>query len=161
MNKTDISEKSRAYKNPVLVLQGRRGQVGESMPYIISQTYSNSKFVFIIRCGHFPWIEQPTTFFDTWIIEEELGTPVQSRVGFFVLSGYSYDDGLSPTNSTRNICHILAYPEDLTWINELHMVIMVRREEDGFQRNNVDHPVVGKFQKTLLVQVEVYNDPFL
>ncbi|MGA2624912.1 MAG: alpha/beta hydrolase [Bacteroidota bacterium] len=65
MDKTDISEKSRTYKNPVLVLQGRQDQVGESMPYIISQTYPNSKLVFINRCGHFPWIEQPTAFFDT------------------------------------------------------------------------------------------------
>ncbi|HEY9165921.1 MAG TPA: alpha/beta hydrolase [Candidatus Kryptonia bacterium] len=64
MAKDDITEKSRAYKNPVLVLQGRQDQVGESMPYIISQTYPNSKLVFINKCGHLPWLEQPKIFYD-------------------------------------------------------------------------------------------------
>jgi proline iminopeptidase len=64
MSKIDVSKKSRNYKNPVLVLQGRQDQIGESIPLIVSETYPNSKLVFIERCGHYPWLEQPKFFFD-------------------------------------------------------------------------------------------------
>lgn len=65
MKNYDASATSRNYKNPVLVLHGRQDPIGESIPHLVSQTYPNSKLVFIDQCGHFPWIEQPKVFFDT------------------------------------------------------------------------------------------------
>jgi proline iminopeptidase len=64
MMKCDVSKKSRSYKNPVLVLLGRQDQGGESIPLIVAETYPNSTLVFIEKCGHYPWIEQPGAFFD-------------------------------------------------------------------------------------------------
>ena len=47
MIKLDPSEISRGYNEPVLVLHGRQDPVGELIPYVVSQTYPNSKLVFI------------------------------------------------------------------------------------------------------------------
>ncbi len=62
MNKIDLSEIGRSYNKPVLVLHGRQDPVGESIPLFVSQTYPNSKLVFIEQAGHFPWLEQPEVF---------------------------------------------------------------------------------------------------
>ena len=62
MDKIDLSEISRSYDKPVLVLHGRQDPVGELIPHIVSQTYPNSKLVFIEQAGHFPWLEQPEVF---------------------------------------------------------------------------------------------------
>jgi proline iminopeptidase len=63
--KYDVTERSKSFEKPVLVIQGRQDQVGESIPQILSRTYPNSKLVFINKCGHFPWIEQPKEFYDS------------------------------------------------------------------------------------------------
>ena len=65
--KIDLSEISRSYDKPVLVLHGRQDPVGELIPHIVSQTYPNSKLVFIEQAGHFPWLEQPEVFTDAII----------------------------------------------------------------------------------------------
>ena len=62
MMKLDLSEISRRYDKPVLVLHGRQDPVGELIPYVVSQTYPNSKLVFIEKAGHLPWLEQPEIF---------------------------------------------------------------------------------------------------
>ena len=62
IDKIDLSELSRSYNKPVLVLHGRQDPVGELIPYIVSQTYPNSKLVFIEQAGHFSWLEQPEIF---------------------------------------------------------------------------------------------------
>ena len=62
MDKIDLSEISRSYNKPVLVLHGRQDPVGELIPLVVSQTYPNSKLVFIEQAGHFPWLEQPEVF---------------------------------------------------------------------------------------------------
>ena len=63
----DLSEVSRSYNKPVLVLHGRQDPVGESIPLVVSQTYPNSKLVFIEQAGHLPWLEQPEVFTDAII----------------------------------------------------------------------------------------------
>jgi len=67
MDKIDLSEISRSYNKPVLVLHGRQDPVGELIPLIVSQTYPNSKLVFIEQAGHFPWLEQSDVFSDAII----------------------------------------------------------------------------------------------
>jgi proline iminopeptidase len=67
MDKIDLSEISRSYNKPVLVLHGRQDPVGELIPIDVSQTYPNSKLVFIEQAGHFPWLEQPEVFTDVII----------------------------------------------------------------------------------------------
>jgi proline iminopeptidase len=62
MNKMDLSQISRSYNKPVFVLHGRQDPVGESIPLAVSQTYPNSKLVFIEQAGHLPWLEQPEIF---------------------------------------------------------------------------------------------------
>jgi proline iminopeptidase len=65
--KLDLTESSWSYKNPVLIVHGRQDPIGESVPQIAARAYPNSKLVFIERCGHFPWLEQPATFYSTLI----------------------------------------------------------------------------------------------
>jgi proline iminopeptidase len=67
MMKLDLSEISRIYDKAVLVLHGRQDPVGESIPLLVSQTYPNSKLVFIEQAGHLPWLEQPEVFTDAII----------------------------------------------------------------------------------------------
>ena len=67
MNTIDLSEISRRFNNPVLVLHGRQDPIGELIPYVVSQTYPNSKLVFIEQAGHLPWLEQPEVFTDAII----------------------------------------------------------------------------------------------
>ncbi len=62
MIKIDLIEISSSYNKPVLVLHGRQDPIGELIPYVVSQTYPNSKLVFIEQCGHLPWLEQPEVF---------------------------------------------------------------------------------------------------
>ena len=62
MNKIDLSEISRSYNKPVLVQHGRQDPIGELIPFVVSETYPNSKLVFIEQAGHFPWLEQPEIF---------------------------------------------------------------------------------------------------
>lgn len=62
MIKIELSEISRGYHKPVLVLHGRQDPVGELIPFVVSQTYPNSKLVFIEQAGHLPWLEQPEVF---------------------------------------------------------------------------------------------------
>lgn len=55
----DLIEMGPVYVGSVLILQGRQDPVGGSMALRISQFYTNSKLVYIEKCGHYSWIEQP------------------------------------------------------------------------------------------------------
>lgn len=62
MIKIDLSEVSRRFNKPVVVVHGRQDPVGELIPLVVSQTYPDSKLVFLEQCGHLPWLEQPEVF---------------------------------------------------------------------------------------------------
>jgi len=47
------------YSKPVLILHGRQDPVGESVPQDLKDYYANSELIFIEKCGHYAWIEQP------------------------------------------------------------------------------------------------------
>lgn len=55
----NMSKKENHFNNPVLILHGRQDPVGESVPQELSQYYKNSRLIFIEKCGHYSWIEQP------------------------------------------------------------------------------------------------------
>jgi proline iminopeptidase len=59
--KLDLSKMRENFNKPVLILHGRQDPVGESVPQELSQYYKNSKLVFIEKCGHYSWVEQPDT----------------------------------------------------------------------------------------------------
>jgi len=44
---------------PVLIIQGRQDPLGESVAIALSNYYKNSKLIFVERCGHYSWVEQP------------------------------------------------------------------------------------------------------
>ncbi len=55
----DLAEMDLNFKNPVIILQGRQDPLGESVALSLSDYYQHSKLVFIEKCGHYSWIEQP------------------------------------------------------------------------------------------------------
>ncbi len=57
--KLDLTAVESSFSNPVLILHGRQDPVGESVPLALSDYYERSKLVFIEKCGHYPWVEQP------------------------------------------------------------------------------------------------------
>jgi proline iminopeptidase len=52
-----------AFRRPVLIIQGRQDPMPESTAIETRSALENSTLVFLDECGHFPWIEQPKTFF--------------------------------------------------------------------------------------------------
>lgn len=55
----NLGQTNSNFDKPVLILQGRQDPMGESAAIKISQYYKNSELVFIEKCGHYSWIEQP------------------------------------------------------------------------------------------------------
>lgn len=51
------------FDKPVLILNGRQDPVGESVPQFLLRYYNNAQLIFIERCGHYSWIEQPEQVF--------------------------------------------------------------------------------------------------
>jgi proline iminopeptidase len=47
----------RKYKNPVFIIQGRQDPIGEATVYETREALPQTKFTFIEKCGHFPWLE--------------------------------------------------------------------------------------------------------
>jgi proline iminopeptidase len=61
----DLRPKLRAITAPTLLLQGRQALVGEANICEAHSLIKNSTLVFIDKCGHMPWLEQPE---QTWKI---------------------------------------------------------------------------------------------
>ncbi len=59
----DLAKMASKFANPVLILHGRQDPLGESVPQKSSLYYKNSELVFIEKCGHYSWIEQPEKVF--------------------------------------------------------------------------------------------------
>jgi len=58
-NYLNLSNTMSNFDKPVLVLQGRQDPLGELNAKNLSNYYKNSKLLFIERCGHYSWVEQP------------------------------------------------------------------------------------------------------
>ncbi len=55
----DLAKMEAAFSGPVLVLHGRQDPTGESAPLALQRYYKNSDLVFVEKCGHYSWVEQP------------------------------------------------------------------------------------------------------
>jgi proline iminopeptidase len=55
----DLTTMKTDFGKPVLILHGRQDPLGESVPQALSRYYKDSKLVFIEKCGHYSWVEQP------------------------------------------------------------------------------------------------------
>jgi proline iminopeptidase len=62
-NHYDVRSGMKSLSRPVLIIQGRQDPMPETVAIEIHETVTNSQLVFIDQCGHFPWIEQPTSFY--------------------------------------------------------------------------------------------------
>jgi len=62
-------------KRPVLIIQGHQDPIGDKTAEDIRSLIAGSRLVYINRCGHFPWIEQPEAFRKA--IADFLSTPPQ------------------------------------------------------------------------------------
>ncbi len=55
----ELLQKDSNFDKPVLILHGRQDPLGESVAINLSNYYKNSNLVFIEKCGHYSWVEQP------------------------------------------------------------------------------------------------------
>jgi len=62
-NHYDVRSGMKSLSRPVLIIQGRQDPMPETVAIEIHEAVANSQLVFIDQCGHFPWIEQPTSFY--------------------------------------------------------------------------------------------------
>ena len=58
----DLREGLKKLERPVLILQGHQDPIGDKTAEDNRALIAGSKLVYIHRCGHFPWIEQPDAF---------------------------------------------------------------------------------------------------
>ncbi|MHC1704038.1 MAG: alpha/beta fold hydrolase [Tenuifilaceae bacterium] len=58
-NHMKFGETKSNFDKPVLILHGRQDPLGESVAINLSQFYKDSKLIFIEKCGHYSWVEQP------------------------------------------------------------------------------------------------------
>lgn len=55
----DVQPGMKAFTRPTLILQGRQDPIDEATAFGIRDACRSSRLVFIEKCGHFPWLEQP------------------------------------------------------------------------------------------------------
>jgi proline iminopeptidase len=63
--KMDIAKMEAKFARPVLILHGRQDPLGESVAQALARYYKKSKLIFIEKCGHYSWIEQPDNVFSS------------------------------------------------------------------------------------------------
>lgn len=61
--KFDLRTPLKKFNRPTLILQGAQDIVGMDTAFEIHKTIPSSKLSFIRKCGHVPWLEQPTQFY--------------------------------------------------------------------------------------------------
>lgn len=57
--KLDLAKIKPAFQQSVLILHGRQDPSGESVPLFLEKYYQNTTLVFVEKCGHYSWVEQP------------------------------------------------------------------------------------------------------
>jgi len=55
----DLAKMKGAFSGPALILHGRQDPSGDSVPLALASHYQGSQMVFIEKCGHYSWVEQP------------------------------------------------------------------------------------------------------
>lgn len=60
----DIAREAYALDVPVRIIQGRQDPVNGGTQERLNERLKHSKIFYIERAGHFPWLEQPASFFE-------------------------------------------------------------------------------------------------
>ena len=63
VNNYHVRAAMKSFSRSTLVIQGHQDPMPETVAIEIHEAIQNSQLVFIDRCGHFPWIEQPKDFY--------------------------------------------------------------------------------------------------
>jgi proline iminopeptidase len=58
----DVRAGLRSVDRPVLVLAGHQDPIGDKTTEDIHSLFKSSTLVYLDKCGHFPWVEQPEAF---------------------------------------------------------------------------------------------------
>jgi proline iminopeptidase len=58
----DLRPGLRAVDRPVLIIEGHQDPVGDKTAEDIHSVLKSSTLVYLDKCGHFPWLEQPDAF---------------------------------------------------------------------------------------------------
>jgi len=67
----DLSQKLGKFTKPTLVIQGRQDILGDETAIRIHEAIKQSKLVFLNKCGHVAWLDQPEAFLkelDTFLL---------------------------------------------------------------------------------------------
>ncbi len=59
----DCSEQLKNFRNPVLIIQGEQDIIGKDIAQKAHHTFENSKVVYLDKCAHYGWLEQPEAYF--------------------------------------------------------------------------------------------------
>jgi proline iminopeptidase len=59
-----VGEELKRLRRPVLILQGHQDPMPESVAEQTHAIIQGSQLAFLNRCGHFPWLEQPSAFYE-------------------------------------------------------------------------------------------------
>jgi proline iminopeptidase len=65
MKSYDVRAALRGFEGPALIVNGHQDPIPEGIAYEIHAALKNSQLVFLNKCGHFPWLEQPAEFLKT------------------------------------------------------------------------------------------------
>ena len=60
----DCKEQLKSYKKPVLIIQGKQDIVNKDIAVKTHALLQNSKLVYIDKCAHYGWLEQPELYFE-------------------------------------------------------------------------------------------------
>jgi len=61
----NCTEAFKNFKNPVLIIQGKQDVMDINIAESAHQLLTNSELVFIDKCAHYGWLEQPEIYFNT------------------------------------------------------------------------------------------------
>ena len=59
----DCTEELRAFKAPVLIIQGKEDIIPQSVGDYANSVFQNSRFVVLEKCGHYGWLDNPELYF--------------------------------------------------------------------------------------------------
>ena len=77
----DLRKQLAGFSAPVLIIQGHQDPMPEGVAIETKSCFKNAHLIFLNRCGHFPWLEQPKEFYQavrTFLVGQSQPTPFSS-----------------------------------------------------------------------------------
>lgn len=59
----DLHDELATFTRPALVVHGRQDLLGDLVPHRIHQSLANAELVWLDRCSHYGWLDQPEAYF--------------------------------------------------------------------------------------------------